>query len=115
MYACGWRGEIPEFACGSCGSLDLEVEHTHAVHLEALEVEEGEGEGHAEVVVGPPHRHRPGAHRRWICLPNRERNKGRADHQKLKVITNGVILHPTWHWCCYCKLGISEVTMSGRF
>ncbi len=38
--ACGWRGEIPEFACGSCGSLDLEVEHTHAVHLEELEVEE---------------------------------------------------------------------------
>ncbi len=37
--ACGWRGEIPDFACGSCGSLDLEPESGDVLRLEELEVE----------------------------------------------------------------------------
>ncbi len=43
--ACGWRGEIADFACGSCGSLDLELERRDAVRLQELEVEEADGEG----------------------------------------------------------------------
>jgi hydrogenase nickel incorporation protein HypA/HybF len=41
--ACGWRGEIVDFACGSCGSLDLEIEGVDTVRLEALEVEDAAG------------------------------------------------------------------------
>ena len=32
--ACGWRGEIGSFACGSCGSLDLELEAGDGFTLE---------------------------------------------------------------------------------
>ena len=42
--ACGWRGEIADFACGSCGSLDLEIEAIDSLRLEALEVEDASGE-----------------------------------------------------------------------
>ena len=38
--ACGWRGEIGSFACGSCGSLDLEIERVDTLRLESLEVED---------------------------------------------------------------------------
>ncbi len=41
--ACGWRGEVAEFACGSCGSLDLEIESGDSLRLEALEVEDAVG------------------------------------------------------------------------
>lgn len=38
--ACGWRGELADFACGSCGSLDLELAGRELLRLDALEVEE---------------------------------------------------------------------------
>ena len=41
--ACGWRGEVADFACESCGSLDLEIEARDTVRLEALEIEEAGG------------------------------------------------------------------------
>ncbi len=41
--ACGWRGEIAGFACGSCGSLDLEPETGDVFYVDELEVEGLEG------------------------------------------------------------------------
>jgi hydrogenase nickel incorporation protein HypA/HybF len=43
--ACGWRGEILDFACGSCGSLDLDLEGADAFRLDELEVEEADSAG----------------------------------------------------------------------
>ncbi len=42
--ACGWRGDIVGFACGACGSIDVELEGGDSFRLDAFEVEERDGE-----------------------------------------------------------------------
>ena len=42
--ACGWRGDIVGFACGACGSIDVELEGGDSFRLDAFEVEERDRE-----------------------------------------------------------------------